>query len=125
MGGFNPAWFIAVAVGVVLAVATASSLPAQWSLGLWVVAAVCFLVGVVGLMVDFHRSYELRLPFASRQTGNAARGVEPLTFHDLLESHIHDRSIYISDLARVDAVVRDKIFTNVTFVGPAVISFID
>lgn len=47
--------------------------------------------------------------------------IEPLTFEDLLQSYIHDRSLYVADLARTDLVVRDRVFENVRFVGPAVI----
>jgi hypothetical protein len=48
--------------------------------------------------------------------------VEPLGFEDLLQTYIHDRSLYVSDLARTGLVVHDKVFENVTFVGPAVVT---
>ncbi len=47
----------------------------------------------------------------------------PLGFEDLLQTYMHDRSIYISDLARTEAVIHDKVFERVTFVGPAVVAF--
>lgn len=55
----------------------------------------------------------------------AATGyIKPLTPDDLLQTYIHDRSLYVSDLARghTNFVVRDKVFENVTFVGPATIT---
>ena len=53
----------------------------------------------------------------------AVRHIEPLTFNDLLQTYIHDRRLYITDLARTERVVRGKVFENVTFVGPAIVSF--
>jgi hypothetical protein len=67
MGGFNPAWFIAVGLGMVVAIATAASLSPSWKWGLRAVAVFFLLVGLVGLGVDFHAAYELRLPFVPRQ----------------------------------------------------------
>jgi hypothetical protein len=54
----------------------------------------------------------------------ATRHIEPLTFNDLLQTYIHDRSIYVSDLARAESVIRNKVFENVTFVGPAIVMFL-
>jgi hypothetical protein len=47
---------------------------------------------------------------------------EPLGFEDVLQSYMHDRRIYISDLARTELIVHDKVFERVTFVGPAVVA---
>lgn len=49
---------------------------------------------------------------------------QPLGFEDLLQTYMHDRSIYISDLARTETIVHDKVFERVTFVGPAMIVFL-
>lgn len=76
MGGFNPAWFLAAAIGVEVAVITASSLSAGWRLLLQGVACGLFLVGAGGLVLNFHRAYELRWPFAARQAGPIADQVQ-------------------------------------------------
>lgn len=47
---------------------------------------------------------------------------EVLTPQDLLESYIHDRKIYMIDLARMDTAINGKTFENVTFIGPAVMT---
>lgn len=54
----------------------------------------------------------------------AREQIDPLTFEDLLQTYIHDRSLYASDLARTGILVQDKTFDRVTFVGPAVIAFL-
>jgi hypothetical protein len=48
---------------------------------------------------------------------------QPLTFDDELQTYMHDRSVYVTDLVRTEPIVHDKIFENVTFVGPAVVAF--
>jgi hypothetical protein len=64
------------------------------------------------------------LPFAYLYS-MAVGYIRPLTFDDLLQTYIHDRRIYISDLARVESVISGKTFENVTFIGPAVVAFLD
>jgi hypothetical protein len=61
------------------------------------------------------------LPFI-RLYMQAREHVEPLGFEDLLQSYIHDRSVYITDLARMGPVIHDKTFEKVSFVGPAMIT---
>jgi hypothetical protein len=51
--------------------------------------------------------------------------VTPLNFEDLLQPYIHDRSLYISDLARTTTGIEGKTFEHVTFVGPAVVAIFD
>ncbi len=51
----------------------------------------------------------------------ATHEIQPLGFEDVLQSYMHDRSVYISDLARTDAMIEDKVFERVTFVGPAMV----
>lgn len=58
------------------------------------------------------------------ESGRAVQ-VESLTPHELLENYIHDRNVYVADLARSSPVIEGKIFHNVTFVGPAVITFLN
>ncbi|GEM_PF-3810547 len=67
MGGFNPAWFFAVGLAVVLTLIPMRSMPAASTGLLRFVAGVAFLIGLVGLILDFHGAYQLRLPFASRK----------------------------------------------------------
>lgn len=52
----------------------------------------------------------------------AVRSPQPLGFEDLLQTYIHDRAIYISDLARTGSVITGKTFERVTFVGPAIVA---
>jgi hypothetical protein len=49
---------------------------------------------------------------------------EPLGFEDVLQSYMHDKTIYIADLARIESTVHDKVFERVTFIGPAIIALI-
>lgn len=76
-----------------------------------------FLPGVATFLIALY-------PFVNLYM--AASGyIKPLTPDELLQKYIHDRAIYVADLARSGPVVEEKYFENVTLVGPAVITFLD
>jgi hypothetical protein len=50
--------------------------------------------------------------------------IAPLGFEDLLQSYIHDRSLYVFDLAHEGIIVHDKTFERITLVGPAVVAIL-
>lgn len=76
MGGFNPAWFIATGIGVLMSLVTASSISPQQKLWVRVIGGFFIAVGILGLGWDFHSMYELRLPFAARQMGEATGHIQ-------------------------------------------------
>jgi hypothetical protein len=66
MGGFNPAWFVAVGMAAVLGLVSATDISVFKKWVLRSVAFVCFVVGGIGLINDFHAAYEWQLPFVRR-----------------------------------------------------------
>jgi hypothetical protein len=77
MGGFNPAWFLALFVAVVLVMVTTGSLSSGKKLALRVVAVLSFAVFLGGMIWDFFAAYELRPPFAPRQIAQPLGSLSP------------------------------------------------
>jgi hypothetical protein len=75
-----------------------------------------FLPGIAVLLLAAYPFFHLYV--------KASAPVESLGFEDVLQSYMHDRSIYVSDLARTEIIVHDKVFERVTLVGPAVIDLL-
>lgn len=92
MGGFNPAWFLAVAAAVVLTLITAGSMSSRIKLALRLLAGICSLIGIVGLGIDFHQVYEIRSPLIAFQILFARRGSK------LASASIPDKSIFAAVL---------------------------
>jgi hypothetical protein len=66
MGGFNSAWFVSVAIALVLVVIATRDLPINVCRLFFTLATLFFVIGAVGLANNFHTIYELRWPWSAR-----------------------------------------------------------
>jgi hypothetical protein len=101
MGGFNPAWFISVAIALVLVVIAARDLSASMRALLDALAVLFFLVGVGGLAYNFHALYKLRWPWVGRQKeGNGKLATLVVATEPGLKISMSGANVFVPDEAR-------------------------
>lgn len=118
MFGFNPGWFIGMAIGVVGV--TETFFPERFRPTVRKIAfplsAVLLVLGLVGFGVDFHEQYELRWPIASRSelSGSQETSGWPLPskpeisdLADNLRAYQPDYAVIIYDDAQEEALALD------------------